>query len=76
MIWYRPELETEVGPALRDMVREFDGHVALSPNAGILEPVVATAWNRRKAYSGVDPEIREFIQVYRGRGPERVPCPT
>lgn len=76
VVWYRTDLEAELAPALRDIVRQFDDRVILSPNASISDPVVATAWNRRKAYTGADPEIREFIEVYRGRGPERVPCPA
>ena len=75
VIWYRPDLEEQIGPGLRQIVREFDDRVILSPNAELVEPVVATAWHRRKAYSGPDDEITDFIKTYRGRGPERIPCP-
>ena len=75
VIWYRPDLEDEVGTALRDIVDDFDERVILSPNANMTEPIVATAWNRLKRYESVEPEIEEFITTYRGRGPERICCP-
>lgn len=74
VIWYRPDVGQDVIDGLTAIVNEYDSHVIISPNAEMTEPVVATAWNRRKAYAGVDPEIREFIDVYARRGPERVPC--
>lgn len=74
VIWYRPDVGDDVIDELTDLVREYDSHVILSPNPDIAEPVVATAWTRRKAYDGADTEIREFIDVYARRGPERVPC--
>ncbi len=75
VIWYRHDLEDEVGAALRDIVDDFDERVILSPNANMTEPIVATAWNRLKRYESVEPEIEEFITTYRGRGPERIGCP-
>ena len=75
VIWYRHDLEDEVGAALRDIVDDFDERVILSPNATMTEPIVATAWNRLKRYESVEPEIEEFITTYRGRGPERIGCP-
>ena len=75
VIWYRPDLEDEVGAALRDIVDDFDQRVILSPNANMTEPIVATAWNRLKRYESVEAEIEEFITTYRGRGPERIGCP-
>lgn len=74
VIWYRPDVGDVVVDELTDIVNEYDSHVILSPNPDIVEPVVVTAWTRLKAYEGADPEIREFIDVYARRGPERVPC--
>lgn len=75
MIWYRPDLEEQVVAHLRQIVSDFGDRVILSPNAELVRPVVATAWNRLKAYDGPVDEIAEFITTYRGRGPERIPCP-
>ncbi len=74
VIWYQPTLADEVVSDLRDIVNRFDDRVILSPNAEMADPVVATAWLRIKAYDGADPELEEFIQTYRERGPENFRC--
>lgn len=73
VLWYdadRPELADE----LVTSTAAFDSHVIISPNGGLTDPIVATAWNRLKAYEPGDPEIGEFVDTYRRRGPERVAC--
>ena len=75
VIWYRLDLEDEVGAPLREIVAGFNDRVILSPNANMTESIAATAWNRLKRYESVEPEIEEFITTYRGRGPERIGCP-
>jgi hypothetical protein len=75
VIWHQPELTQEVVSGLRGIVNRFDDRVILSPNEQLAQPIVATAWNRLKAYESVDPEIEDFIETYRARGPESVPCP-
>ena len=74
VIWYQPGLDGAVIDELESMVDSFDDRVVLSPNADLEDAVVATAWNRLKAYSGADPQIAEFINTYRNRGPESVRC--
>jgi cell division septal protein FtsQ len=74
VIWYQPTLDDGVVTGLRDIVNRFDDRVVLSPNDALTDPVVATAWLRLKAYDGAHPELEEFITIYRGRGPESVPC--
>jgi hypothetical protein len=75
VIWYQPELAGDEVGGLRAIVNRFDDRVILSPNGQLDQPIVATAWNRLKAYETSDPEIEEFIDTYRGRGPENVRCP-
>lgn len=75
VVWYQPGLTEDVVPGLREIVDRFDDRVILSPNAQLIQPIVATAWNRLKAYNSVDPEIEDFIKTYRARGPESVRCP-
>lgn len=75
VIWYQPGLDTAVVNDLASIVREFDDRVVLSPNPGMSDPVVATAWTRSKPYSGADPELTAFIETYRNRGPESLRCP-
>jgi hypothetical protein len=73
VLWYdvaRPEL----ADALVEVAERWDSHVIVSPSTGLDHPVVATAWNRLKAYPGVVPEVEDFIDAYRNRGPEDVDC--
>ncbi|NOX28862.1 MAG: DUF3105 domain-containing protein, partial [Actinobacteria bacterium] len=73
VLWYdatRPEL----GNDLAFIATGWDSHVIVSPGVDLDAPVVATAWNRLKRYDTVDPEIDEFIDTYRRRGPEDVAC--
>ncbi|MCL1588062.1 MAG: DUF3105 domain-containing protein [Actinomycetia bacterium] len=74
VVWYQPSVGDDVVSGLSDIVNRFDDRVILSPNAQLTEPVVATAWLRLKAYGDADPEIEAFIETYRNRGPENVPC--
>ncbi len=74
VLWYSEEND-QIAADLRQIVGNFNDHVILSPNSGLDRPVVATAWNRLKSYDGADPEIEEFIETYRNRGPERGSCP-
>ena len=73
VLWYdaaNPELAGD----LAVIARGWDSHVIVSPAPGLADPVVATAWNRRKAYPGVVAEVEEFVDTYRKRGPEDVDC--
>ena len=75
VVWYSAELEDDVGSDLRQIVQRFDDRVILSPNDALSDPIVVTAWNRLKAYDAPVDEISEFIETYRGRGPEDIACP-
>lgn len=73
VLWYdaaQPGLVDE----LEATTSEWDSHVIISANPNLDEPIVATAWNRLKTYEPGDPEIRDFVDTYRRRGPERVAC--
>ncbi len=74
VIWYGQDVPDETVTGLRDIVNRYDDRVILSPNARLDVPVVATAWNRLKAYDGADLEIASFIETYRNRGPESLTC--
>jgi cell division septal protein FtsQ len=74
VIWYQPSLASEEISGLETVVNRFDDRVILSPNAELTQPVVATAWNRLKAYDGADAELEQFIETYRNRGPESFRC--
>jgi hypothetical protein len=74
VIWYQPSLASEEISGLEAIVNRFDDRVILSPNAELTQPVIATGWNRLKAYDGADPELEQFIETYRARGPENFRC--
>lgn len=73
VLWYdsaRPALAED----LTQSASEWDSHVIISPSNNLDDAVVATAWNRQKSYDEVTPEVTEFIDTYRQRGPEQVDC--
>ena len=74
VVWYRPDVSEEARAAAGDLLREWDSHWILSPNSDIETPFVATAWNRLKAFDEAGAGLREFVDTYRRRGPERVDC--
>lgn len=76
VVWYRPDLDESVRADATELLDEWDSHWVLSPNPGIEEAFVATAWNRLKAFEAPDASLREFVDTYRGRGPEDIDCPA
>lgn len=76
IVWHRPDIDDELRARATDLLREWDSHWILSPNPGIDQPFVATAWNRLKAFDEPTEDLREFVDTYRRRGPERVDCPA
>lgn len=76
VLWYDGAREN-LAESLGDVLDEWDSHWVLSPSSDIAEPIVATAWNRRMTFEDADdPVLREFVETYRERGPERVSCPA
>lgn len=76
VVWYQADLADELRGPLDDLADEWDSHVIVSPNDDIDDKVVATAWNRRKAFAGPGEDVRDFVDTYRRRGPEREACPS
>ncbi len=73
VLWYDPSRPELLGD-LADVANGWGSHVIVSPSDGLGAPVVATAWNRLKAYPDVVTEVEEFVETYRRRGPENVSC--
>ena len=76
VVWHRPDVDAELRSAAADLLAEWDSHWILTPNPGIEEPFVATAWNRLMAFDAPDAALSEFVETYRQRGPEEVDCPV
>ena len=73
VLWHRPDVDP--GPLVEIAEREGQD-IVVSPNPDITDAVVATSWNRRKAYdSPADDEIAKFVSTYQGRGDESGECP-
>lgn len=73
VVWYREDAGNGLVGALRRLVDDFDHHLIVSPNSGIETSIVATAWTRLKEYEKPQ-DVEEFVETYRERGPERLPC--
>lgn len=76
VVWHHPTLDEGARADALEILASWDSHWILSPNPGITEPFVATAWNRLKAFEEPGEGLREFVDTYRRRGPERVDCPV
>jgi hypothetical protein len=73
VLWYdinKPDLGSE----LASLMANWESHVIVSPSSELDAPIVATAWNRRTQFSEVSTDVDAFIDTYRNRGPEKVPC--
>lgn len=73
VVWYRSSMAEELEEPLLDMLDRWDSHVIVSPNDDLEAPIVATSWNRLKEYTR-PADVVEFVETYRGRGPEDIPC--
>ena len=73
VLWF-DAARSDLLEGLTEVADGWDSHVIVSPNVGLGEPIIATAWNRLKAYPGMVPEVEEFVDTYRLRGPETVDC--
>lgn len=74
VIWYKPDISDTERQRLTGIVDRWDSHVIVSPNPGLTDPIVATAWNRLMRFDTVGDDLVEFVDVYRERGPEKVSC--
>jgi hypothetical protein len=60
--------------ALAELAGNFESHVVVSPSPEVDEGVLATSWQRRKAYDSVDDELAAFVKAYRLRAPKHAGC--
>jgi hypothetical protein len=76
-VWlaYHPELAEEKVSTLQDMVRG-ESFILMSPFPGLQSEVVMSSWGKQLIIESVpDEDIEQFIERYRGEGPEPgAPC--
>jgi hypothetical protein len=73
VLWYDIN-NPDLGSELSSLMANWESHVIVSPSSELDAPIVATAWNRRMQFSEVSADVDAFIETYRNRGPEKVPC--
>ncbi len=73
VLWYSAD-RPELGADLVSATDQWDSHVIISPSVSLDSPIVATAWNRRQSYDEAGAGLIDFVDTYRRRGPESVPC--
>jgi hypothetical protein len=74
VLWHAPDLDAGQAAVLVALAGEFPDEVVLSPNDAITDPVVASAWGRLRSYDGPGDDVKEFVEVYQGRGPGEGSC--
>jgi len=75
VLWYRPDLAATDLEALLAAAGEYDSHVVVSPQEGLDNPIIATAWNRLMRYESAD-GVGEFLDIYRRKAAGSGDCPT
>jgi len=74
VLWHATEDEA-TADALAALAADFPSHVVVSPSSAVTDGVLATAWDRRKAYEEVGDELTEFVEAYRSsRAPRGADC--
>ena len=74
VLWYRPDLPAADLEALLAAAGEYDSHVVVSPQEGLDNPIIATAWNRLMRYESAE-GVAEFLDIYRKRAAGDGDCP-
>ena len=75
-IWiaYKRDVSDEVKNKLTEIVNEDDWKIVMAPRPTNDKPVILAAWGRNLKMDEPDfDKIKQFIETYRDRGPERTP---
>ncbi len=73
VLWYS---DPGLAPGLVAYASQFESHVIVSPNDGIDDPIVASAWLRLKSYESLERLIDDdFAGIYRQQRAEEGDCP-
>jgi hypothetical protein len=76
-VQYLPTLELEDIRTIERIVSGYDGRVLSAPYPGMETPIAVTSWGEMMRLDSLDADaIRDYIDAFRGRGPEDVACPS
>lgn len=74
---YEPTLAIEDIRTLEEIAGSYDGRVFSAPYPDIPTPIAVTSWGEMMRLDSLDAgAVREYIETFRGRGPEDVGCPS
>jgi Protein of unknown function (DUF3105) len=75
-VLYDPQqVEVETIRDIEALVGEYDDRTISAPYAGTETPISVTSWNKLMRLDEFDEAtVTEYIDVFRGRGPENLPC--
>ena len=72
VLWYLPSLDERDVATLTTLSDEFGRALILVPRPSLDGKVAVTAWHRRLACAGIDPEaVAAFVRAFTDRGPEK-----
>lgn len=74
MVQYKPGIDAAIIEKLKTVVSNYKSKVILAPYPNLDTNIALTAWGRIDKFGDFDEaRIRNFIDAFRNRGPERVP---
>ncbi|MGH2746633.1 MAG: DUF3105 domain-containing protein [Actinomycetota bacterium] len=76
-ILYQPDLDIDTVREIESIVGEYEDNVLSAPYPGMEPTIVVASWGEKMNLDEIDgPAIREYADVFRGRGPEGIDCPS
>jgi len=75
-VLYDPQqVEVDTIRDIEALVGEYDDRTISAPYSGTETPISVTSWNKMMRLDEFDEDtVTEYIDVFRGRGPENLPC--
>jgi hypothetical protein len=74
---YEPSVAIEDIRTLEDIAGSYSGRVFSAPHPDMPTPIAVTSWGEMMRLDSLDAgAVREYVETFRGRGPEDVGCPS
>jgi hypothetical protein len=76
-ILYRPDLDPQQITEVEALVARYDSHVFSAPYPGMQPSLVVASWAKKMELDSASlGTIRDYIEAFRQKGPERQDCPN